>query len=333
MGDRNSDGSTGIATEGGDAAGAAGTAPDAAAGGPLDLNLLRTFLAVHRSGSFTAAARLLGLSQPTVTTQIRALERQVGRELFERLPRGAAPVPFADALAARVVDPLDALAAVTGHGGPLDGAPAEPVHLAGPAEMLCHCALPALAPLVEQGVRLRVTTGLTDRLLDELRAGRHDLVIATARPRGRSLSAVPLADEEFVLVAAPTWAERIGGVGRIAADGPAVLQGTPLVTYAEDLPIARRYWRHVFGKRLTCEASVTVPDLRGVLSAVVAGAGFSVLPRYLCRDALAAGALVLLHDPQDAPINTGFLVQRPGSADNPHVALVRDHLVRSARTW
>ncbi|MFH8486713.1 LysR family transcriptional regulator [Streptomyces longisporoflavus] len=336
MGDRNSDGSTGIAaaaTEAAEAAQAAGTAPDAAAGGPLDLNLLRTFLAVHRSGSFTAAARLLGLSQPTVTTQIRALERQVGRELFERLPRGAAPVPFADALAARVVEPLDALAAVTGHGGPLDGAPADPVHLAGPAEMLCHCALPALAPLVEQGVRLRVTTGLTDRLLDELRAGRHDLVIATARPRGRSLSAVPLADEEFVLVAAPTWAERIGGVGRIAADGPAVLRGTPLVTYAEDLPIARRYWRHVFGKRLTCEASVTVPDLRGVLSAVVAGAGFSVLPRYLCRDALAAGALVLLHDPQDAPINTGFLVQRPGSADNPHVALVRDHLVRSARTW
>lgn len=320
MEDRNSDGSAGMGT---------GTA----AAGPLDLNLLRTFLAVYRSGSFTAAARLLGLSQPTVTTQIRALERQVDRELFERLPRGVAPAPYADALAARVVDPLDALAAVTGHGGPLDGAPAEPVQLAGPAEMLCHCALPALAPLVEKGVRLRVTTGLTDRLLDGLRAGRHDLVIATARPRGRSLSSVPLADEEFVLVAAPSWAERIGGDARIAADGPGVLLGVPLVTYAEDLPIARRYWRHVFGKRLTCEASVTVPDLRGVLSAVVAGAGFSVLPRYLCRDALAAGTLTLLHDPEDAPINTGFLVQRPGSADNPHVALVRDHLIRSARAW
>lgn len=333
MGDRNSDGSAGIAP--GAAPGGTGTGIGAVAqsSAALDLNLLRTFLAVYRSGSFTAAARLLGLSQPTVTTQIRALERQVGRELFERLPRGVAPAPYADALAARVVDPLDALAAVTGHGGPFDGAPAEPVHLAGPAEMLCHCALPALAPLVEKGVRLRVTTGLTDRLLDELRAGRHDLVIATARPRGRSLSSVPLADEEFVLVAAPSWAERIGGGTRIAADGPGVLLGVPLVTYADDLPIARRYWRHVFGKRLTCEASVTVPDLRGVLSAVVAGAGFSVLPRYLCRDALAAGALTLLHDPEDAPINTGFLVQRPGSADNPHVALVRDHLVRSARAW
>ncbi|TJZ58829.1 LysR family transcriptional regulator [Streptomyces piniterrae] len=312
--------------------GSTGRVRPTATAAPLDLNQLRTFLAVYRSGSFTAAAHLLGLSQPTVTTQIRALERQLGRELFERLPRGVAPSPYADELAARAVAPLDALAALTGHGGPDDG-PAEPVHLAGPAELLCVRALPDLAPLVESGVRLRVTTGLTDPLLDELRAGRHDLVIATTRPRGRSLTAVPLMDEEFVLVAAPAWAERIGGAQRIAADGPAALHGVPLVTYAEDLPIARRYWRHVFGKRLTCLAALTVPDLRGVLSAVTAGAGFTVLPRYLCLAELSAGALVPLHEPEDPPINTGYLVQRPGSAGNPHVALVRDHLLQAARTW
>ncbi|MFJ6948126.1 LysR family transcriptional regulator, partial [Streptomyces wuyuanensis] len=83
-----------------------------------DLNLLRTFLAVYRSGSFTAAAPLLGLSQPTVTTQMRALERQSGRELFVRLPRGVAPTPVADELAARIAAPLDALAAATGAGAP-----------------------------------------------------------------------------------------------------------------------------------------------------------------------------------------------------------------------
>ncbi|MFD0060594.1 LysR family transcriptional regulator [Streptomyces sp. NPDC056690] len=301
--------------------------------GPLDLNLLRTFLAVYRSGSFTAAARLLGLSQPTVTTQIRALERQLDRELFERLPRGVAPVPFADELASRVVDPLDALSAVAGQGGADADAAAEPVHLAGPAEMLCHCVLPALAPLVEKGVRLRITTGLTDPLLEELRTGRHDLVIATSRPRGRNLTSVPLADEEFVLVAAPIWADRIGGPNRIAADGPGMLHTVPLITYAEELPIARRYWRHVFGRRLTSKAAVTVPDLRGVVSAVTAGAGFSVLPRYLCRELLAAGALVLLHDPEDPPFNTGYVVQRPGTPDNPHIALVRDRLLEAGRGW
>ncbi|MFJ2766626.1 LysR family transcriptional regulator [Streptomyces sp. NPDC087300] len=297
---------------------------------PADLNLLRTFLAVYRAGSFTAAARLLGVSQPTVTTQIRALERQSGRELFERLPRGVAATPVADELAGRVAGPLDALAAATGQDSPDDDT-GEPVHLAGPAELLCTRILPALAPLVADGVRLRVSTGLTDPLLDELRAGRHDLVVATTRPRGRSLSATPLMDEEFVLVAAPSWARRVARAPE--ADVPAALHGVPLITYAEDLPIARRYWRHVFGRRLSCRAAVTVPDLRGVLAAVVAGAGFSVLPRYLCLDALASGALVPLHEPEDPPINTGYLVQRPGSPVPARVARVRDELLRAGRTW
>ncbi|MFG2122840.1 LysR family transcriptional regulator [Streptomyces sp. NPDC048710] len=296
----------------------------------LDLNLLRTFLAVYRSGSFTGAARLLGLSQPTVTTQMRTLERQTGRELFERLPRGVAPTQVAEELAARIAAPLDELAAVAGPEA-REGVRPEPVHLAGPAEVLCTTVLPALAPLVAEGVRLRVATGLTDPLLDELRAGRHDLVIATARPRGRTLHAVPLTDEEFVLVAAPVWAERL--MDRLPVEGPAALHSVPLITYAEDLPIARRYWRHVFGRRLSCTAAVTVPDLRGVLAVVVAGAGFSVLPRYLCADELASGALVELLEPEDPPINTGFLVQRPGASDNPDVVRVRELLLRSGRTW
>lgn len=298
------------------------------AGVPLDLNLLRTFLTVYRTGSFTAAARLLGVSQPTVTTQIRTLEGQVGRELFERRARGVTPAPYADELAARIVQPLDSLAAVAGAGSAEDG-PAEPVHLAGPAELLSRCVLPGLAPLVDQGVRLRITPGLTEPLLDDLRAGRHDLVIATYRPRGRTLTAVPLNDEEFVLVASPDWGRRLGAPEHLAA----ALHGVPLVAYAEDLPIVRRYWRHVFGRRLVRQPALTMPDLNGVKAAVAGGTGFTVLPRYLCAEEMASGALVLLHDPDDPPINTAFLVQRPGTSGNPHVALVRDHLLQAARDW
>nr|WP_260860012.1 LysR family transcriptional regulator [Streptomyces cupreus] len=292
--------------------------------------MIRTFLAVYRSGSFTAAAQMLGISQPTVTTQVKALERQSGRELFARLPRGVTPTPYAHDLAARIAAPLDALLAATGH-DPAEAGPPAPVHLAGPAEVLCLRVLPALAPLVAEGVRLRVTPGLTDPLLDELRAGRHDLVISTTRPRGRTLTATPLVDEEFVLVAAPSWAARIGD--RVTTEGPGILHTVPLIAYAEDLPILRRYWRHVFDQRLNCRAAVTMPDLRGVLTAVTAGAGFSVLPRYLCEQELATGTLVPLHIPEDPPINTGYLVQRPGTPENPHVTKVRDQLLRLGPTW
>ncbi len=315
-------------------------------GAPLDLNLLRTFLTVHRTGSFTAAARLLGLSQPTVTTQIRSLERQLGHELFERQARGVTPAPHADELAARLVRPLDELAAVAGPADGTDDTPAEPVHLAGPAELLSRCVLPGLAPLVDAGVRLRITPGLTEPLLEDLRAGRHDLVIATYRPRGRALTALPLTDEEFVLVTSPTQADRLTATRteRLASPARAERPGTtarlqaalhavPLVAYAEDLPIVRRYWRHVFGGRLVRQPEVTMPDLNAVKAAVVGGTGFTVLPRYLCAAELASGSLVLLHDPEDPPINTSFLVQRPGTSGNPHVAVVRDHLLAAARDW
>lgn len=296
-----------------------------------DLNLLRTFLAVYRAGSFTAAAPQLGLSQPTVTAQIRTLEQQTGRELFTRLPRGVEPTPPAHGLAGQVAAPLDALASLEG-GGPQSGQ-GTPVHLAGPSELLCVRVLPALAPLVADGLQLRVAQGLTEPLLEEMRAGRHDLVIATRRPRGRALESVPLADEEYVLVASPAWARRVAD--HPAADGGlcAALRDVPLVTYAEDLPIARRYWRNVFGKQLTARAAVTVPNLYAVLSAVNAGAGYSVLPHSLCQEYLEAGRLTRLHSPEEPPLNTLFLVQRPGSDANPDVLRVGDRLRAAARAW
>ncbi|WP_026413232.1 LysR family transcriptional regulator [Actinomadura oligospora] len=293
--------------------------------GPLDLAQLRTFLAVYRAGSLTAAARLVGLSQPTVTTQLRALEERTGRQLFERLPRGVTPTPAADDLAARLAAPMDALEAVAGGGAADEPAPEPPVLLAGPAEFLSAAVVPALGPLTSRGVRLRIVTGVAEDLLAGLRAGRFDLVVSTIRPRGRALLAEPFADETFVLVAAPSWAERVGPE-RLAADGPAALADVPLLSYAEDLPILRRYWRHVFDTRLTAEPALVMPDLRAIKAAAVAGLGVTVLPRYLCQAELTDGSLVPLLTPEDPPINTAFLVQRTGAHPSPHVGLVREHL-------
>ena len=68
----------------------------------LDPDQLRTFLAVERAGGFTAAGRVLGLRQSTVSGHIARLEQAVGRELFRRDTRnlaltadGAAMVGFA----------------------------------------------------------------------------------------------------------------------------------------------------------------------------------------------------------------------------------------------
>lgn len=295
----------------------------------VDLSLLRTFLAVYRAGTITGAAEQLRLSQPTVTTHLRALEKQLDQQLFQRLPRGVAPTSVADELAAKVALHIDALAKVAERGATAGERFARPVHLAGPAELIAARVMLALAPLVASGMQLRVTIGLAEELLTGLAEGRFDLVLSTVRPRGRTVHATPLTDEEFVLVAAPSWARRLD----LAEQGPAQLADVPLLSYAEDLPLLRRYWRTVFESRLTRTAALVVPDLRGVLAAAVAGAGVTVLPRYLCAEELRSGALVPLLEPTVPPINTLFLATRTSPASDPHLASIHNHLSHEAHAW
>lgn len=72
---------------------------------------IRAFLAVARHGSFSAGARALGLSQPTLTTQVQSMERQYNLELFHRRGRrielsdvGRQLLPIAQAMAALDLD-------------------------------------------------------------------------------------------------------------------------------------------------------------------------------------------------------------------------------------
>jgi DNA-binding transcriptional LysR family regulator len=96
------------------------------------------------------------------------------------------------------------------------------------------------------------------------------------------------------------------------------------------LPLIRRYWHSVFGRPLHGSAAVVAPDLRAVLAATVAGAGISVLPRYLCRNHLAAGMLVTLFEPELAPINTLYLATRADPEPSAAVIAIRDELQRHA---
>ncbi|MET4622795.1 DNA-binding transcriptional LysR family regulator [Arthrobacter sp. 2762] len=279
-----------------------------------NLEHLRTFLTVYRVGSLTEAARMLGISQPTASTHVHSLEQSLGLRLFERDPRGVSPTPKADGLARDVaphIDALDDLAFMS-----LRSGGNESIHLGGPAEFITNMLLPHTPELTEAiGARLRIRFGLVDGLLEELRAGDLDVVVSAVRPRVQGVTGLPLFDEEFVLVAAPVWKASITGVA--PADGE--LSAIPVVAYAENLPIVRRYWRTVFERRPDdLQTSCIVPDLRGVRAAILAGAGMSVLPRYLVEDDLTAGALTSLHTPEFAPLNTVYLATRTGDLDRNH---------------
>ncbi|WP_030206843.1 LysR family transcriptional regulator [Streptomyces bikiniensis] len=298
----------------------------------MDLALLRTFVTVHRAGSFTRAAALLGLSQPAVTSQIRTLERQLGRPLFHRRARGVTPTTIGDELAHRAAPHLDALVEITETGLDEEGG-IRTLHVAGPPEFTALRALPALTPLVGRGLAVRTSFPVTtEEVLDGLAAGHHDLAITTARPRGGLVHSTPLCDEEHVLVAAPRWAARLSPEV-LLSKGAVVLEQLPVVEVHESLPFVSRYWASVFETGPAAAATVIAPDLRAVRDSAASGSGLAVLPRYLCEEALEQGRLVALLDPPVPPLRTYFLVVRTGTLALAHLARAHEALLNAAEDW
>jgi DNA-binding transcriptional LysR family regulator len=294
-----------------------------------ELDLLHTFVEVHRAGSITAAAARLGISQPSVSERIARLEGELGVPLFTRSVRGVTPTPAGDALAMRVAAPVDSLRAVWTAPAP---GPVETVRVGGASDVVALRVVPALAPLTSSGVRVEFGLGLAHELLARLADGDLDVVVSSVRTPLRGIRYRGLVDEEFVLVGAPSLARTIDRA-RLAADPAGALQHLPLVAYDADLSIVRRYWRSQFGHRPANAVAITVPDLRAVLAAVAAAAGISALPRYLAEPAIGAGTVEVLHRADEAPINTLYLAIRAGGQPTPATTRVIDVLVERARDW
>jgi DNA-binding transcriptional LysR family regulator len=300
----------------------------------MELAHLQSFLAVHRHGNVSHAARALQLAQPTVTSHIRALESELGRPLFVRLPRGVSPTTLADRLAAEVSPSLDTLRTA------IEGFLSEPdssggtLLLGGPVDLLAEVVLPRLMALVEQGLAVRVTTGLTGDLLTALADRELDIVLATTPSRRRGVTMTRLFDERLVLCASPRTARQLGraaNLSTLAADGwRDMLAQLPMAAYDEHAPLVRRYWRSVFDSGVAPTPRIVVDDLRAVARTVAAGAVWSVLPHYLISGRLDSGELVELHRPPTAPTNTLYIANRAGDDRRGVVARVRQHLLSTA---
>jgi DNA-binding transcriptional LysR family regulator len=64
----------------------------------LSLHQLRCFLATYEHGSLTGAAEALGYAQPSVSEQIRTMERSIGTPVFQRVGRGVVPTAAGESL-------------------------------------------------------------------------------------------------------------------------------------------------------------------------------------------------------------------------------------------
>jgi DNA-binding transcriptional LysR family regulator len=251
---------------------------------------LRTFMAIYRTGSVSAGAAQRGLSQPAASQQLSLLERRVGLPLFTRTPQGVEPTRRGRQLHAEVADSLDRLEPVL---SAIDGGrPATPdptVRIGCAAESFASVILARILP---DAPPLAARFGSDAELLDLLEHGELDLAVTSTTPGRRSLSSTPIGTKRFVVVAPPSLAPP--SAPDSASDLGAWLVGKPWVAYSSELPLTRRFWLAAFGRPFGGDLRLVAPDLRVVADAVTRGFGISLLPEFVCADALDQGAVVAL---------------------------------------
>ncbi|MEU1232057.1 LysR family transcriptional regulator [Streptomyces sp. NPDC005828] len=264
----------------------------------IDARTLRTFREVTLTGSFTQAARRLGYSQSSVTAQMRALERQVGEPVFERLPSGVRLTHAGSVLRDYARQILTLV-------GEMETALRRPA--ANPPRLTIGI-VPALAygqqlarvthvgRRLLSGVQLALRVMGTTEVHDAFRAGTIDgalvlTVLDADDPaelfadqsygdRSDELTEIRLQDVEFVPVTGA--GRRPGGPRQVAVADP-------------DCPSQR--WLPEF-LRLRCDSPPEIHELgsmAGVRAAAQSGLGCAMLPSALAADHEEAGGLRPLH--------------------------------------
>ncbi len=245
----------------------------------LSLHQLRCFIAAYEHGSLTAAADQLGHAQPSVSEQIRSLERSLGADLFIRVGRGVVPTataetlrPYAErALAAvedarRVAQSVAALETGTIRFG-----------MFGTARLYAGAGLVADVLARHPGVRVELVGQNSTDVQEDLRRGRIEAaMIAVPQVSSEGLHVTPVARDELVYISAePDRLQSPVSAHRLALASLVM----PETTWRSDdsTRIVLRRMLHETGRNPTTR--IEVEDVETAVELVGMGLADSVIPR------------------------------------------------------
>jgi LysR family transcriptional regulator, glycine cleavage system transcriptional activator len=280
---------------------------------PIGLASLRGFEASARLLSFTLAARELSLTQSSISRQVAALERQIGRPLFVRRTRALELTTAGGKLLRSTQQALQQLdRTVEDIRG--DGHRTR-VSLATYASFASLWLVPRLAAFQREhpGVEIRIDAG--DRFID-LEAESVDFAIRWTRPTSVPREARHLLNEEVTPALSPLLLERSG----VPLREPKDLFRLPLLEMDDNLPTSvAGAWTRWF----------EFAGIRASVQAAVRGQGVVLGRSPFLDDLTASGDLVTPFPKLRMPTGYGFwLIERQATRDEPHVAAFREWLRR-----
>lgn len=241
----------------------------------LNLGYLATFRLVIQRGSFSAAADVLGISQPAVSLQIRQLEQFLQTRLVERTGRGIKATAAGQALlihGERIEQAVDeTLRSVSAFNHDVSGT----ITLGTGATACIHLLPPLLQQLRSDYPLLRVgvTTGNTLDIVRAIEENRLDMGLVTLPVSGRALDMMPVMDEEFVFIASQAQQAMFTDLR------PDALHTQPLIAFESGSGTRALIdgWFEASG--LTIAPAMQLGSIEAIKRMVRSGLGYSIVPK------------------------------------------------------
>jgi DNA-binding transcriptional LysR family regulator len=280
----------------------------------VNIPQLKAFVAVVDAGSFSGAARELGLSQPAVTMQIQALEADLGATLLDRGYRNTVPTETGSALlphACAVLTEIEAARTELEALGDTVGGHLVVAASTTPGQYV----LPrVLGRFLGTYPEVRVTLNIVDSVAVSLavESARAAIGVAGAEIRDSRTSQEPVGTDEIVIIAPPAH--------------PVLHDPTPEI-------LAAQHWvmreegsgTRMVAERALREARLIASDLdvvlelgtnEAIVNAVEGGLGIAPVSRWAADRAMALGTIVTV------PVS-GFPARRPFFLVTPHGSMPR----------
>lgn len=281
--------------------------------------------AVIKSGSFRGASVKLGVSQPTLTSQIAALEESLGLTLLERSRTGALPTSAGRELLPHIENIASEIHAIRDHAR-FAGSGGSGIHRLGVPPTLGPYYLPEVLSEVHASdptLRLYVREDTPRELEHGLLDGRYDLILTTMPMELSGLVMEPLFGEPFHLCAPPD--HPLVGQGKVDASA---IAGERLLAIEERhrLFVQMQALANQFGARLMRDYEGTSLDT--VRQMIGTGFGLAFLPALYIRSEIEPRKDVTVLEMSDVPSDRDVvLAWRPTA---PQRRLYRD-LARQMR--
>jgi DNA-binding transcriptional LysR family regulator len=275
------------------------------------------FSQVVEEGSFSAAARRLGLSKASVSREISALERRLGAQLLRRTTRQMSLTEIGDAFHERCRRVLEEAEAAELSVSRLQAAPRGVIRLAVPMSFGHLQVAPRLPGFLARHPNVTVDMDATDRVIDLVHE-KMDLSVRIRRPREGSYVLRKLCPIRALLCASPAY---------LAARGTPSQPSDLLEHNCLSYHGPTETWPFSTGESIETSGNLCADNADALRRAALAGLGMVYLPTFVVGEDVRAGRLVALLTPHTHVQSSAYAVYPESRHISPKVRAMLDWLV------